>query len=383
MIAVSPFNSNKKRSAIAIRKNNKVEIHVKGAPETILAICKNKYTEDGVQPMTDDLANIIDENVNQMASKGLRVLSFAFVEMDEDLWTQYKQDKQPEDALEAFIRDQEDSTDGEGASLAFVAAVGLKDRLRPDIKQSINYARENTKMNIRLVSGDHAETAKTMALNAGILKHEDIGRQFTVMEGKEFRQQVGNIISTYDESSQRTITTLERMDEFNRICGNLKVVYRATSEDKNMLVIGLQNIGRKVAVTGSSITDLNALSNSDVGLSMGSGQSVAKNQSSIILTDDDFESSLKAIMWGRNIYNNIMRFLQFQLTVNFSALLTIAFGFIMFAQSPFTSVQLLWINLIMDTLAAIALASEPPIKNAIRGRPYDEQNKIMAPVVWR
>ena len=174
-----------------------------------------------------------------MAGKGLRVISFAYGELDEDQWNQFKQDKQPEDALESYIRSQEDSSDQEGPSLAMVAAVGLKDRLRPGIKESINYARETTKMNIRLVSGDHKETAKTNALNSGILKHEDVGRQFTMMEGKEFRQQVGNIISTYDESSQRTVTTLERMDEFNRIMINLKVIYRATSDDKNMLVIGL------------------------------------------------------------------------------------------------------------------------------------------------
>ena len=122
-----------------------------------------------------------------MATKGLRIISFAFGEIDEDQWNQYKQDKQPEEALESFIRSQEDSSDHDGPSLSLIAAVGLKDKLRNGIKESINYARECTKMNIRLVSGDHKETAMTNALNSGILKHEDIGRQFTVMEGKEFR----------------------------------------------------------------------------------------------------------------------------------------------------------------------------------------------------
>jgi len=116
---------------------------------------------------------------------------------------------------------------------------------------------------------------------------------------------------------------------------------------------------------------------------MGSGVSAAKEASDIILTGDDFEASLRAVMWGRNIYHNITRFLQFQITVNISCLLTVFVGIIIFNEQPMTSVQLLWINLIMDTFAALALSSEPPLKNVIQGPPFKEGVSILSPTVWR
>ena len=140
---------------------------------------------------------------------------------------------------------------------------------------------------------------------------------------------------------------------------------------------------RVVTVTGEGINDVLALEVADVGLAMGNGCSAAKEKADLILTDNDFEASLRAIMWGRNIYHNVSRFLQFQVTVNLSALLTVAFGMLIFAQSPINPVQLLWINLIMDTFAALALSTEPPLPSVIKGMPINGDASVLSNTVWR
>lgn len=199
------------------------------------------------------------------------------------------------------------------------------------------------------------------------------------MMAEDFRRQVGSLIQTRDEATDTVTLSVENNDAFREITQRLRVLARATSEDKHLLVVGLKNLGRKVAVTGDGINDIEALEIADVGFAIGSGVSAAKQASSIILTDDDFEASLRSVMWGRNIYQNISRFLQFQMTVNISAVLTIALGIILFQESPLTSVQLLWINLIMDTFAALALASEPPFQSIINGPPLKEDSSLLLP----
>lgn len=172
------------------------------------------------------------------------------------------------------------------------------------------------------------------------------------------------------------------IEEFKRIIQNLKVLSRASSIDKHILVAGLKQIGRKVVSTGDGINDVAALLRADVGIAMQSGCSAAKEAADLILTDDDFEASLRAVMWGRNIYQNVSRFLQFQVTVNLSVLFTVFIGSIFFVESPLSGVQLLWINLIMDTFAALALATEPPLPTVIKGDP-SQSHAILDPTIWR
>jgi P-type E1-E2 ATPase len=176
---------------------------------------------------------------------------------------------------------------------------------------------------------------------------------------------------------------LEKMYEFDAIIENLKVLARATPLDKEILIRGLKFRNKLVAVTGDGISDVKCLQTANVGLAMGSGCSVAKEAADIIITDDDFEANIQAVMWGRNIFLNIQRFLQFQVTVNFSCLLTVLIGGMMIGESPFSAVQLLWINLIMDTFAAIALSTEPPIKSVTAGEPFRAEAKLMTPAIWR
>lgn len=164
------------------------------------------------------------------------------------------------------------------------------------------------------------------------------------------------------------------------ILEDVKVLARANSDDKLLMVIGLKNSGRCVAVTGDGINDIEALEHSDVGLAMGSGCSAAKQASSLILADDDFESAIRAVMWGRNIYHNVGRFLQFQMTVNMSVLLLVIIGILFFGESPLNPVQLLWVNLIMDTFAAIALSTEPPMEKILRTPPTSNASILTAPI---
>jgi len=173
------------------------------------------------------------------------------------------------------------------------------------------------------------------------------------------------------------------MQQFDAIMENLKVLARATPDDKEILVRGIKFRNKSVGVTGEGISDVKCLTIANVGLAMGSGCSAAKEAADLILTDSDFEANIHAVMWGRNIFHNISRFLQFQVTVNFSCLLTVLIGGMMIGESPFSAVQLLWINLIMDTFAAIALSTEPPIKTVTVGEPFKPETKLMTPAVWR
>ena len=163
----------------------------------------------------------------------------------------------------------------------------------------------------------------------------------------------------------------------------MKVLARANATDKHLLVVGLTSMGKAVASTGEGINDIDALQNSEVGIAMGTGCSAAKESADIILLEDDFEACLRSVMWGRNIYHNISRFLQFQVTVNLSCILTIIVGIIRYNDTPFTAVQLLWINLIMDTFAAIALSTEPPLPQVIKGRPFKGKTSILSKTVFR
>lgn len=164
----------------------------------------------------------------------------------------------------------------------------------------------------------------------------------------------------------------------------MKVLARSTPEDKYMLVTGLKELNAVVAVTGDGTNDAPALKKADVGFAMGiTGTEVAKEASDIILLDDNFASIITAVKWGRNIYTNVRKFLQFQLTVNVVAMFIVFMGGVVVADPPLTAVQMLWVNLIMDTFAALALATEPPAETILEDPPYSRTELIVTPVMWR
>ena len=211
---------------------------------------------------------------------------------------------------------------------------------------------------VRMVTGDNINTANSIAREAGILTDG------ITMEGKDFRK-------LSEEKLREIVPTLQ-------------VLARSSPQDKYVLVDTLKKMRRVCCVTGDGTNDAPALKKADVGLSMGMcGTEVAKEASDIVLLDDNFASIVASIMWGRCVYDNIRKFLQFQLTVNMVALTTAFFAALFEFGTPLTAVQLLWVNLIMDTLAALALATEPPSKDSLKRKPYGRDDNIVSNTMWR
>lgn len=230
---------------------------------------------------------------------------------------------------------------------------------------------------VRLISGDHIATTAEYAIQAKIIKSGEIDD--ACITGEEFRKRVGGVKIDGEKPY------LEKPNEFRKFINEskVKVIARATPEDKRIMTIGLQEMKHTVALTGEGINDIKGLGISDVGFAMGSGVSAAKNASNMILAEDNLMSIINAVLWGRNIYSNVRKFIQFQITVNFTALILLFLIALMTGQAAFTVVQLLWINMIMDMFAALALAAEKPQKSVIKNPPVKDTEAIITKAMWR
>lgn len=203
------------------------------------------------------------------------------------------------------------------------------------------------------------------------------------MTGVEFRNLIGGDLKEEIINGERK-EVIPNTHAFRDIIKELRVLARSTPKDKYILVTGLRNEGNVVAVTGDGTNDAPALKKANVGFAMGkAGTEVAKEASDIILLDDNFGSIITSIKWGRNVYDSIRKFLQFQLTVNLVAMFMALVGGIFLGDSPLNSIQMLWVNLIMDTFAALALATEPPREDIIKGKPYGKNESILTNSMWR
>ena len=268
--------------------------------------------------------------VSELASRAMRTLAFAHKE----------------------IVDGDESE----SNLTWDGYVGIRDPLRDDIAESVATCRE-AGIRVRMVTGDNRETAKAIAEDSGLLTGG------VVVDGKEFRS-----LSA---------------DQQVEVAQNLDVMARAEPMDKLLLVQALQKSGDVVAVTGDGTNDAPALKNADVGLAMGiAGTEVAREASDIILLDDSFASITSAVWWGRSLYENIQRFVLFQLTLNFCACILVFIAPLLGYPEPFTIIQILWINLIMDTLAAFALCSEAPHRDLMNRLPIKRNTPVITPFMW-
>ena len=257
-----------------------------------------------------------------------------------------------------------------------------------------------------MVTGDNIETATAIAKDANIIptnfKRPDIEgtkNYYAVMEGKEFRKLVGGLIKVaiekddeeYEEKEQenaadgpKTKDAVGDLDKFKEITDELRVLARSSPDDKYLLATGLKQLKNVVAMTGDGTNDAPALKKADIGFAMGiAGTEVAKEAAGIILLDDNFSSIITAVKYGRNIFDCIRKFLQFQLTVNGVAIVMAFTGAVILKTSPLTPVQMLWINLIMDTLAALALATDPPLDELLTRMPYARNEHIITAQMWR
>jgi len=247
--------------------------------------------------------------------------------------------------------------------------VGIEDPVRPEVPEAIMKC-QRAGITVRMVTGDNVQTARSIATKCGILKPGD---DFLVLDGKEFNERIRK-----DKDSP------VRQDLLDKVWPRLRVLARSSPQDKYNLVGGIidSKLCRNrdvVAVTGDGTNDGPALKRADVGFAMGiAGTDVAKEASDIILTDDNFSSIVKAVMWGRNVYDSISKFLQFQLTVNVVAVLVAFSGACAVRESPLKAIQMLWVNLIMDTLASLALATELPTPDLLLRKPYGRTKPLIS-----
>ncbi len=317
---------------------NKKVLYVKGAPEIVLSKCSTVLYDGGPVSVASAEPSIL-ELLLHYQNQGMRTLGFAFEII--------------EDEKERLINGKLAN-----ANLTYFGVVAISDPVREDVPDAVKKC-VNAGIDVKIVTGDTPGTAR------------EIGRQIGIWNDSDL---VHNMITGVEFEALSDSEALKRVK-------HLKIMCRARPGDKQRLVRLLQKTGEVVAVTGDGTNDAPALNFAHVGLSMGSGTSVAKEASDITLLDDSFKSIVTAVMWGRSLYQNIQRFLIFQLTINLVAMVIVLFGSIFGNELPLTVTQMLWVNLIMDTFAAGALASLPPSEKVMQSKPRNASDFIITPAM--
>ncbi|XP_073681602.1 plasma membrane calcium-transporting ATPase 4 [Garra rufa] len=343
---VYTFNSSRKSMSTVLKNSSGpgFRMYSKGASEIVLRKCSHILDASGQQRIfkAKDRDEMVRKVIEPMACDGLRTICVAM----RDFTTE------PDWDNEADILND----------LTCICVVGIEDPVRPEVPEAISKC-QRAGITVRMVTGDNINTARAIATKCGILQP---GEDFLCMEGKDFNQQIRNDKGEVEQ---------ERLD---KVWPKLRVLARSSPTDKHTLVKGIidSTVGETrqvVAVTGDGTND--ALHQKNSGIA---GTDVAKEASDIILTDDNFTSIVKAVMWGRNVYDSISKFLQFQLTVNVVAVIVAFTGACITQDSPLKAVQMLWVNLIMDTLASLALATEPPTESLLLRRPYGRNKPLIS-----
>lgn len=356
VVQMIPFDSSRKCMAVVVQlSENKYRLYVKGASEILLKKCTRivEAPHEGLNhcELTQDKREMIEAIISAYASRSLRTIGL--VHRDFEQWPPSDARRGEDDPATANFDDVFDK-------MTFFGVVGIQDPLREHVIDAINSCRR-AGVTVRMVTGDNVQTAKAIALECGI--YTDGG---AILEGPAFRK----LSNT----------------ELDDVVPRLQVLARSSPEDKRKLVLKLKELGETVASTGDGTNDAPALKAADIGFAMGiAGTEVAKEASDIILMDDNFRSIVNALMWGRAVNDAVKKFLQFQITVNITAVVT-TFITGVISQSGgavLSAVQLLWVNLIMDTMAALALATDPP-SDSILDRPPDRKSaSLISVTMWK
>ncbi|KAK9865493.1 hypothetical protein WJX84_011923 [Apatococcus fuscideae] len=335
------FSSAKKMASVLIEASTGIpRLYNKGAAEYVLANCTSYLDEAGeVKQLTGPVREELQAGITAMAGRGLRTLCLAYRDMP-DAAPLSKLDEQPAEDLTACC------------------IVGIKDPVRKEVPDAVAVCKR-AGITVRMVTGDNIHTAQHIAQECGIMFGNG-----TAMEGPTFRAMPD--------------------DEVKPLLPNLQVLARSSPTDKYRLVSLLQSLGEIVAVTGDGTNDAPALKKSDVGLAMGiAGTEVAKEAADIVIMDDNFRSIVKSVLWGRSVFENIRKFLQFQMTVNFVALILAFVAAVSNGEQPLNVLQLLWVNLIMDALAALALATEDPAPELLLNKPHGRNEPLINKLMWK
>lgn len=331
------YNSQRKKSIVVINVDDKDTCYIKGAPERVIEACSHVSINGKIEELDARQRDIIQKAIEEASAQALRLIAFSQK-------TVGKFDT--ESAMDTVDKKE----------YVLMALVGIQDPLRKEVPGAVATCHK-AGIEVKMITGDALPTAKAIAKGAGILTEGGL-----YMTSKEF-----NEISD---------------EELPEKAKKLQVLARSTPMDKLRLVKALHKVGDVVAMTGDGTNDAPALKAADVGLSMGiTGTEVAKEASDVVLVDDNFKSILTGVWWGRTLYQNIQRFLQFQLTVNVVALLAAFFGPILGCDLPLTVPQLLWVNIIMDTFAALALSTDPPRANSMDRKPIPRTAHIITPSI--
>ena len=362
IVLQNPFNSKLKRMQTVVRVGDKTYLFVKGASEVIVDMCHWYQAKDGKPHIIHRPHRArIEGVISKYARHAYRTLTLAYREVQSH----------------EELTNEEGEMDLEGVekNLILLGIFGIEDPIRLGVPYAVSQCKR-AGITVRMVTGDNRETATAIASKCGILEpgYNPRNNDDTVMVGEEFRKRVEGLVDAED-SNDKVVGNLE---EFKNIVSKLRVLARSSPEDKFILVTGLRQLDEVVAVTGDGSNDAPALKKSNVGFAMHiAGTQLAQEASDIILLDDNFASIVIAILWGRNIYDSISKFIQFQLTVNVVALCMCFIGAVTTKESPLTAVQMLWVNLIMDTFAALALATEPPDRELLKRHPVKKDDSLV------
>lgn len=383
-----PFTSDRKRMSTIINFNGKHVCFIKGASEYITGTCDKlfNYKLNRLEDKDEKVQKSIENAIDGFAKKALRTIGVAYKEVN---FAQLDMTKNEKGVLAYEL-----------GGFTLLGICGIKDVIRPEVPGSIQKC-HRAGIDVKMVTGDNKTTAQAIAEEIGIISESNRDQKI-VMEGPEFLRLVGGIccancrnqnvcdcVKNEDEQKKPgnegkkvRVDTVRESKEFDKIWKNLAVLARSRPEDKYCLVTGLRERGNVVAVTGDGTNDAPALSKADVGFAMGiAGTEVAKQAADILLMDDNFASIVVAAKWGRNIYDSIRKFLTFQLTVNVVAVSMTFVSCVGLEEGVFSTVQILWINLIMDTFAALALATEPPTDELLNRMPVAKSDYIISPLM--
>lgn len=398
-----PFSSDRKRMSVFIKNEEfptGYRMFIKGASEILL-----NWSTHFINPETNEKRIMSDVDfklfegiIHNFACNSLRTILLCYKDITAEQFENYQDTDQTND----YIIEKSD--------LCVVGIAGIRDTLRPGVKESVVKC-NNAGITVIMVTGDNKETAIAIAKDCNIIspeivsKYNDFEKTHIAMSGDEFYRYIGGLeceTCSEDTLKCKCPTTkkqaklakkdedkikkerIKSMDKFKEIVKDLRVLARSRPMDKYALVLGLRALNNVVAVTGDGTNDAPALSKSDVGFAMGiQGTDIAKDASDIIIMDDNFSSIVIAVLWGRNIFDSIRKFIQFQLTVNICACFLVFITACIGNETPLTAIQMLWVNLIMDSLGSLALATEPPHESLLNRKPYRRNDSIISPRMWK